>query len=82
MTSYGASQLIIAQLLLKKIENPDFDARGTLTPQAQARNFFKNFQTHICCRKFQYKQNAISVSGLQNIFPEKNVSIQYEGLFS
>ena len=64
MTSYGASQLIIAQVLLKKIENPDFDARGTLTPQAQAKNFFKFFEIHISHREFQYEQNTVSVRRL------------------
>ena len=75
MTSYGASQLIIAQVLLKKIENPDFDAGGTLTHQAQAKNFFKFFEIHIIHREFQYEQNAVSVRRLRKIFPEKNVSI-------
>ena len=74
MTSYGASQLIIAQVLLKKIENPDFDAGGTLTHQAQAKNFFKFFEIHIIHREFQYEQNAVSVRRLRKIFPEKNVS--------
>ena len=74
MTSYGASQLIIAQVLLKKIENPDFDAGGTLTHQAQAKNFFKFFEIHIIHREFQYEQNAVSVRRLRKNFPEKNVS--------
>ena len=52
MTSYGASQLIIAQVLLKKIEKPNFDAGGTLTHQAQAKNFFKFFEIHIIHREF------------------------------
>ena len=74
MTSYVARQLINTQALLKKIENADFDVRGTLTPQAQAKIFFKFFEIHVIHREFQYKQNAVSVSGLRNIFPEKNVS--------
>ena len=79
MTSYGASQLIIAQVLLKKIENPDFDAGGTLTHQAQAKNFFKFFEIHIIHREFQYEQNDVSVRRLRKIFPEKNVSKNQPG---